>query len=85
MAYLQHWSVSISLIGSVGDGSYQVALKPKLYDNATDMVITTNKRTYNVGLVSKEGSFTHIVNFYYPQETLQNAVQTSGSVRLITS
>lgn len=73
-----HWSVSISLIGSVGDGSYQVALKPKLYDIATDMVITTNKRTYNVGLVSKEGSFTHIVNFYYPQETLQNAVQQAN-------
>lgn len=73
-----HWSFSISLIGAAGDGSYQVALKPKLYDIATDMVITTNKRTYNVGLVSKQGSFTHIVNFYYPQETLQNAVQQAN-------
>ena len=70
-----HWLVSSSLVGSAQDGSYQIAVKPKLYDMATDMVITTNKRTYNIGLVSQQGASTHVVNFYYPQETLDNVVQ----------
>lgn len=70
-----HWLVSTSLVGSTQDGSYQIAVKPKFYDTATDMVITTNKRTYNIGLVSQQGASTHVVNFYYPQETLDNAVQ----------
>ena len=69
-----HWMVGTSLIGSATNGSYQVVIKPKLYDIATDMVITTNKRTYNVGLVSKRGAYTHVVNFYYPQETLSHTV-----------
>ena len=38
------------------------------------MVITTSKRTYNFGLVSKMGESTQVVNFYYPQETLQRAL-----------
>ena len=70
-----HWLVSTSLVGSAQDGSYQITVKPKLYDMATDMVITTNKRAYNIGLVSQQGASTHVVNFYYPQETLTNAIQ----------
>ena len=73
-----HWLVSTSLIGSPQDGSYQIAVKPKLYDTATDMVITTNKRTYNIGLVSQQGASTHVVNFYYPQETLAKAIQQAN-------
>lgn len=70
-----HWLVGTSLIGTPQDGSYQIAVKPKLYDIATDMVVTTNKRTYNMGLVSKKGESTHVVNFYYPEETLDDAVK----------
>ncbi len=70
-----HWLVSTSLVGSRQDGSYQIAVKPKFYHTATDMVITTNKRTYNIGLVSQQGASTHVVNFYYPQETLSRAIQ----------
>lgn len=69
-----HWLVGTSLVGSPNDGSYQVAIKPKLYDVATDMVITTDKRTYNIGLVSKKGASTHVINFYYPEETLKKTV-----------
>lgn len=73
-----HWLVSVSLVGSTQDGSYQVSVKPKLYDMATDMVITTDKRTYNIGLVSQQGASTHVVNFYYPQETLSKAIQQAN-------
>lgn len=72
-----HWLVSTALIGSNQIGSYQVVIKPKLYDTATDMVITTNKRTYNIGLVSQKGAQTHVVNFYYPQETQDHAIQVA--------
>ena len=68
-----HWMVSTALIGSQSSGSYQIAIKPKLYDIATDMVVTTNKRTYNIGLVSQKGQTTHVASFYYPEETLQAA------------
>lgn len=68
-----HWMVSTALIGSQSNGSYQIAIKPKLFDTATDMVITTNRRTYNIGLVSQKGQTTHVASFYYPEETLQAA------------
>ncbi len=69
-----HWILGTSLIGSPQNGSYQVVIKPKMAGTATDMVITTNKRTYNIGLLSQQGDASHVINFYYPQETLSNAV-----------
>lgn len=76
-----HWMVGTSLIGTTQDGSYSIAIKPKLYGIATDMVINTNKRTYNIGLVSKRGSTTHVVNFYYPQETLGKAIKDAKAAQ----
>lgn len=72
-----HWLVSTSLVGTPRNGSYQIAIKPKVYNSATDMVITTNKRTYNIGLVSKRGEHTHVTNFYYPQESLNAAIHNA--------
>jgi type IV secretion system protein VirB9 len=75
------WLVGRSLIGTVQQGSWQVAFKPKSYDLATDAVITTNKRTYNIGLVSKQGASTHVINFYYPDETMsqENSVSSGNN------
>ncbi len=70
-----HWAVYTALMGTASRGSYQVAIKPLQGNISTDLVITTSKRTYNFGLVSKMGQPTQVVNFYYPQETLQNAVE----------
>ena len=69
-----NWLVGTSLIGSASDGSYAVTVKPKRFDISTDMIVYTNKRTYNIGLVSEKGSITRVLRFYYPQETLDNAV-----------
>src|SRR3990167_2106952 len=45
------------------------------------MVVTTTKRTYNVGLVSQGGDSTHVVNFYYPEDTLaQQLVHAQGLI-----
>lgn len=76
-----HWSLHTSLIGTTEAGSYQIAIKP-LFDNiSTDMVVTTTKRTYNIGLVSMVGKATHVVNFYYPEETLTNATQQTQQLK----
>lgn len=80
-----HWMVSTSLVGGKQNGSYQIVLKPKKYDIATDMVIATNKRTYNVGLVSKKGATTHLVNFYYPEETLNHALSDLHQQQVVTT
>lgn len=81
-----HWLISTALMGSQQDSSYQVAIKPKFYDTATDLVITTDKRTYNIGLVSKQGSETHVVNFYYPEETLAlSNLQQATTDQMISS
>ncbi len=69
-----HWAVHTALMGTASRGSYQIAIKPLQENISTDMVITTSKRTYNFGLVSKMGESTQVVNFYYPQETLQRAL-----------
>lgn len=68
------WFYGSSLIGTPLNGSYQVVVQPKRFGIATDMVLTTNKRIYNIGLVSKPGAVTHVANFYYPQETLTHAL-----------
>jgi len=76
-----HWLVATSLIGHVSDGSYQLTIKPKRFDVATDLIVTTDKRVYNVGLVSKKGEGSHILNFYYPEETLQEALFTAHRMK----
>lgn len=73
------WLIGRSLIGTAQQGSWQVAFKPKSYDLATDAVITTNKRTYNIGLVSHLGASTHVMNFYYPEETLSESSDVVSS------
>jgi len=70
-----NWLVNTALVGTPQNGAYQIAVKPKTLNLATDMIVTTTRRTYNIGLVSQQGKTTHVVNFYYPQETLQHAIQ----------
>ena len=69
-----HWQVGTALIGTESNGTYQVSVKPTLAEIATDMVITTNLRSYHLGLVSVPHETSHIVSFYYPAETLQEAI-----------
>ncbi len=70
-----NWLVSTSSVGTAETGSYQITIKPKSIELATDMVITTTKRTYNVGLISREGATTRIMSFYYPEDTLKKSLQ----------
>lgn len=75
----ENWLLETSLVGRAEKGSYQVTLKPKLSDIATDLIITTNKRSYQIGLVSKKGEASEILSFYYPDETLKTTNEALAS------
>jgi type IV secretion system protein TrbG len=70
-----NWLVSTALVGDSERGSYQINIKPKQFDLATDIAIATNKRNYHLGLVSQHSVEAEVVNFYYPQDSLQEAIQ----------
>lgn len=73
----QNWLVHTALLGTSQQGSYSISLKPKEYNLATNMLISTNKRIYNIRLVSKQGFATKVMSFYYPVETLTAQLKKS--------
>lgn len=64
------WQSNAFVTGSGPDASISIELKPVRNDLATDMTISTNKRTYLIGLVSKPKAGTTVLRFYYPRETM---------------
>ena len=51
-----------------------VIVKPTDYDITTNLIITTDRRIYYLGLVStkeEKGGYFRSVRFYYPQQTVQ--------------
>lgn len=63
------WSYSVAVSGSDGKLQQNVLIKPSLPDIGTNMVITTNKRIYNVRLLSSMNDrFTKSVSFWYPND-----------------
>jgi type IV secretion system protein TrbG len=71
------WLVNTSFVGTKDEGSQQISIKPKQVDIATDMIVSTNKRTYHLGLVSEKGKSSEVVSFYYPEQTLAIAVASA--------
>lgn len=63
------WSYSAVTSGSDMQLQQHVLVKPALPDISTNMVITTNKRIYNLRLVSTmNNKITRNVSFWYPDE-----------------
>jgi len=65
-----------------------VIVKPTDYDLTTNLIITTDRRVYYLGLVStteEKGGYFRSVRFYYPQQTVQRwsdaAAATQESAR----
>ena len=76
------WLVTTFLTGpNEADGSESVAFKPKVATSGikTDLIIATDRRTYTLGLLSDPNSQTHIVNFYYPEDTLKKINEAAMS------
>ena len=69
-----HWRVGEFMTGKGSSGTVSITIKPTVVQAATDLIISTDKRTYNIGLMSKKGVIPSILRFYYPEETLKNTV-----------
>ena len=81
-----HWMINVGVTGN-GDNASQILLvKPIVVKNdlqhdkvryfSTNLIIPTDKRVYNIGLLqTAPNQNTTIMNFYYPQETASNLEQ----------
>ncbi len=68
----QDWKTNAFITGQGKNASVSIQVKPITNDLSTDMTISTNKRTYLIGLVAKSGMETSVLRFYYPEETLKD-------------
>jgi type IV secretion system protein TrbG len=63
------WTYSAAISGSGKDQQTHILVVPLYADISTNMVITTDKRMYNLNLVSAmDGKYTKNVSFWYPEE-----------------
>lgn len=70
------WLVHPAFSGGRETLTPHVMVKPTEYDIATNAIVTTNRRTYYLGLVSKAKSdpgYVRRVKFYYPQDLVEQA------------
>lgn len=61
-----------------------VVVKPTEFDLSTNLVITTDRRVYHLGLISAQeegGGYFRSVRFYYPQETVQRWAEAAAAAR----
>lgn len=72
----KRWITDKIYTGKPGDGSWIVLIKPTKTGIATNLTIATDKRTYNLGLVSQQGE-SPIVNFWYPSEMAKQMITTA--------
>ncbi len=85
------WKTNAFVTGEGKDASISIQLKPVENNMSTDLTISTNKRTYLIGLVAKANAGTSVLRFYYPKETLLNnlalgrKMQGEGSNAVINS
>lgn len=80
------WSYAIATSGQGVLQQQHILIKPSQPSISTNMVITTNKRIYNLRLVSGSSPNSHsmrIVRFWYPNE-MQAAAEGSPSGALAT-
>jgi P-type conjugative transfer protein TrbG len=65
------WSYAAAVSGAGELEQQHILVKPSEPRIATNMVITTDKRIYNLRLVSVEGGSTKAVSFWYPEDMLK--------------
>lgn len=68
----ERWTFEVSNSGSGDNMKNHIMVKP-LYNNAnTNLIITTNKRVYDIALVSvNNGQFTPRIGFFYPEDHIK--------------
>lgn len=66
------WLVAPATTGSGTQAAPHVIVKPTEINLQTNLVITTNRRTYMLTLASSSGQYVSRVGFYYPQDLVQD-------------
>jgi type IV secretion system protein TrbG len=65
------WSYSVAQSGQGAFVQQHILVKPSMGHLATNLVITTNERIYNLRLISeKNGALTRDIRFWYPNDLL---------------
>lgn len=65
------WTYTVAVSGTGSEAQQQVLVKPNAKNLATNMVITTDRRMYNIRLVSiPYGTPTRNVRFWYPEQMM---------------
>lgn len=80
------WSYSVAVSGVGALAQQHILVKPSAQKLATNMVITTNRRLYNLRLISvMQGATTRNVSFWYPDEMVAhiNAATLSDSQQAV--
>lgn len=66
------WSYAVAISGKDENAQQNILVKPSLPNIQTNLVITTDRRLYNVRLVSTQTEqFTRSVNFVYSEEDIK--------------
>jgi type IV secretion system protein VirB9 len=65
------WTFTPGRSGPSGSEQIHVLIKPLMPDVSTNLIINTDRRTYQIDLVSNAKNFMPSVSFSYPNDTLQ--------------
>ena len=77
----QDWKTNAFVTGEGQGASISIEVKPTQDELSTDMTISTNKRTYLIGLVAKRGAGTSVLRFYYPEETMMDNMKRANRLQ----
>jgi len=68
----ERWLYEMGMTGEAESMQPHVIFKPKEYGISTNLIITTNRRAYYLGLISQKNSQVLQVKFYYPDDVQQS-------------
>jgi type IV secretion system protein VirB9 len=70
------WSYAVAISGIGANQQQHILIKPSLADVSTNMVITTDRRIYNLKLVSSKAAAKNI-SFWYPDKMVEGINSTA--------
>ena len=78
-----NWDLKPMFVGGTWpNGAELLVIKPKMPNLATNLVLTTDKRIYNIALLTSNTDYVRQAVFYYPDDTnqeIQNAMTSALS------
>ena len=64
-----NWALKAMTVGDNTNNAKLIVIKPKADNLATNLLITTDKRIYNIALLTSDKDYVRQAVFYYPDET----------------